>query len=130
MNSQPKRSLQQIEKLRSVFSALSSSVVFVPSRGEGGERENFQGKRKPWTKILLVVNVGSHKKRSNQLNKLKKDEKSKDCCKADDNVYFSAEIMFKTVINTYCHQACSSLWTVHFPVAEFTKKANLRNMPL
>lgn len=71
-NSQPKRSIQQIEKLRSVFSALSSSVVFVPARGEGGERANFPDKRKLWTKILLVVNVGSHKKRSNQLNKLKK----------------------------------------------------------
>ena len=129
MNSQPKRSLQKIEKLRSLFSALSSSV-FVPARGEGAERANFPDKRKPWTKILLVVNVGSHKKISNQLNKLKKDEKSKDCCKADDKVYFSAEIMFKTVINTHWHQACSSLWTVHFPVAEFTKKANLRNMPV
>ena len=35
--------------------------------------------------------------------------------------------MFKKAINTHCHQACNSLWTVHFPVTEFTKKATLRN---
>lgn len=92
-------------------------MVFVPARGEGGERANFPDKRKPWTKILLVVNVGSHKKRSNQLNKLKKKTTSPKTAanKADDNVCFSAEILFKKAINTYCHQACSSLWTVHFP---------------
>ena len=43
---------------------------------------------------------------SNIVNKLKKkDEKSKDYCKADDNVYLAAEIMFKKAINTHCHQA-------------------------
>ena len=82
--------LRDIYKLRSVFSALSSSV-FVPVRGEGREQANFPDKRKPWTKILLVVNLGSHKKRFNQLNilneKKKIDEKSKDYCKADDNMY-------------------------------------------
>ena len=90
MSGQPKGYLQQIKKLRSVFFALSSSV-FVPVRGEGEERANFPDKRKPWKKILLVVNVGSHKKRSNQLNILNEkentDEKSKGYCKADDNMY-------------------------------------------
>ena len=40
-------------------------------------------KLKPWTKILLVVNVGS-RERSNRLNLIKvKYEKSRDYCKAD-----------------------------------------------
>ena len=44
-------------------------------------------KKKPWTKILLVVNVGSQEKRSNQRKyleqkKKKKNEKSKDYSKS------------------------------------------------
>ena len=39
--------------------------------------------------MLLVVNFGSKEKRSNQLKYCEqKNEKSKDYCKADNNMYF------------------------------------------
>ena len=46
--------------------------------------------QKPWTKILLVVNFGSKEKTSNQLKywEQKKNEKFKDYCKADKNMYW------------------------------------------
>lgn len=71
--------------LRDVCNKLSSYVQFSPlsqvrslflpeARVERGQI--FQKKKtvqKPWTKILLVVNVGSQKKnKSNQLNILEK----------------------------------------------------------
>ena len=55
----------------------------------GDENVKMQKQRiklaaKPWTKILLVVNVGSLEKRSNQPKyKEQKHKKSKDYCKAD-----------------------------------------------
>jgi len=45
-------------------------VTRVPSYGLGFEAAEYQRKKltaKPWTKILLFVNVGSPEKRSNQL---------------------------------------------------------------
>ena len=53
---------------------------FFENHAPGRDEINCQ---KPWTKILLVVNVGSLEKRSNQPKYKYKNEKSKDYCKAD-----------------------------------------------
>ena len=129
-----------IVNLRDLYNKLRSYVQFSPLsqvqwslflpevRVESGRifrtKEN-RGRKSCWSSTWDLI-----KRDLISWTNWKKDKKSKDCCKADDNVYFSAEIMFKKAINTHCHQACNSLWTVHFPITEFTKKATLHNMPL
>lgn len=72
----PRGCLQQIEQLRSVFSALSSSV-FVSARGEGGARANFlekenRSKTVDEDPVGRQRGISKKKNKSNQLNILEK----------------------------------------------------------
>ena len=54
------------------------------------QKKIINNKKKPWTKILLVVKVESQEKRSNQLKYLEQTRKKrspKSTAKADNNVY-------------------------------------------
>ena len=59
--------------------------------------------KKPWTRILLGINVGSREKRSNQPKYQEPtNEKSKDYCKDDqNNVYCFYITIFRLVIPAF-----------------------------
>ena len=72
-------------------------------------RKGLNQLQKPWTKILLVVNVGSLEKRSNQPKyREQKHEKSKDYCKADlkQRILFFITIFLQEKLNMkrFLHQ--------------------------